>query len=61
MRKRKKENRGEVLVDKEYIKNCLKLDPAQRLKELETLNNFLFEAMSEESKQSWDMLKKAGF
>ncbi len=33
----------------------------KRLKELENLNNFLFEAMSEESKQSWDMLKKAGF
>lgn len=61
MRKRKKENKEDAFVDKEYIKNCLKLNPIQRLKKLESLNNFLFEAMPEESRRSWDMLKKSGF
>lgn len=61
MSKIKRKNKKEVLVDKEYIKNCLMLNPAQRLKALESLNNFLFEAMPEESRQSWEMLKKAGF
>ena len=57
----KEEKNNEVLVDREYIKNCLVLDPAGRLKELESLNNFIFGAMPKESKRSWEKLKKAGF
>jgi hypothetical protein len=54
-------NKRGSLVDKEYIKRCLTLTPEQRLKEMENLNNFLFDAMPQESKQAWERLKKAGF
>lgn len=57
----KGEINNEVLIDKDYIKNCLVLDYAGRLKELESLNSCIFKAMPEESKRSWEKLKKAGF
>jgi hypothetical protein len=54
-------NKKASLVDKEYIKRCLTLTPEQRLDEMQKLNDFLFNAMPQESKQAWEKLKKAGF
>jgi len=61
MNKRTGNKNDESLVDREYIRNCLALTPEQRLKELEKLNKFFSEAMSEESKQAWLKLKAKGF
>lgn len=61
MNKKRDENNGEVLVNKEYIKNCLAISPEARLRELESLNKFIFEAMPEKSKRSWEKLKKADY
>jgi len=49
------------LVDRDYIRRCLALTPAQRLAEMQRLNDFMIHAMPEESKKAWIKLKEKGF
>ena len=49
------------LVDLDYIKRCLSLSPEERLREMEELNEFLFNSMPEKSRQAWEKLKREGW
>lgn len=55
------EQAGDEAFDPDDLKRYMSLSAEEKLNYLEAMNDFFMEAMSDQSKKAWEVLKKRGW